>query len=408
MILSSVTPLSDNCVRLDTVNRAHPLRALGRIKATNPLTNKTYTTRGSYLKTWPTHESHVVKGASRGSVGVIAVGRRGRWSFQVGDTDDRQRSVAMFQRILVPLDGSFRAEQALPVAARIARASGGSLHLVQVVSPPVDYSGGLAPVPLFNEQVIESDIAAAAGSLRVVAASQVLAGIPTSTEVQFGFPAQQLIAAVGAHGIDLVVLCSHGRTGFTRWALGSVAHTLVNQSTVPVLVLREGEAASLLPRSNEPRTLCALVPLDGSPLAEAALAPAAHLVAALAAPAHGALHLAQVVKPFSTTVEEGFVSELNEEARQRASAYLATVAQRLQATESAKALSITSQILLEADVASALLTLAEHDGEGGCDLITISTHGRGGLERWVMGSVTERLLNAAQLPMLIVRPQKKG
>lgn len=324
-----------------------------------------------------------------------------------GNADDPKRSVHMFQRILVPLDGSFRAEQALPVAAHIARATGGALLLVQVVSPPVDYSGGLAPVPLMNEQVIESEIAAATDSLTAVAASRVLAGIPTSTEVQFGFPAQRLIAAAEAHGIDLVVLCSHGRTGFTRWVLGSVAHTLVHQSTAPVLVLRESEAASLLPRSDEPRTLRALVPLDGSPLAEAALTPAAHLVAALAAPAHGALRLAQVVKPFSTTVAEGFVSEQNEEARQHASTYLATVAQRLQATENALALSITSQILLEADVASALLTLAEHDGEGGCDLITISTHGRGGLERWVMGSVTERLLNAAQLPMLIVRPPKK-
>ncbi len=314
----------------------------------------------------------------------------------------------MFQRILVPLDGSFRAEQALPVAARIARATGGSLLLVQVVSPPVDYSGGLSPVPLMNEQEIESDIAAVTNYLRAVITSQALAGIPTSIEVQFGFPAQQLIAAAESRGVDLIVVCSHGRTGFTRWALGSVAYTLVHQSTVPVLVLRESEAASLLPRSDKPRALRALVPLDGSPLAEAALTPAAHLVAALADPSYGALHLAQVVKPFETTVAEGFVSELNEEARSRASTYLATATQRLQASESTLSLLITSQIVLEADVTSALLTLAEHGGEGGCDLIAISTHGRGGLERWVMGSVTERLLNTVHVPMLIVRPPKKG
>ena len=332
-----------------------------------------------------------------------------------GNADDPKRSVHMFQRILVPLDGSFRAEQALPVAAHIARATGGALLLVQVVSPPVDYSGGLAPVPLMNEQVIESEIAAATDSLTAVAASRVLAGIPTSTEVQFGFPAQRLIAAAEAHGIDLVVLCSHGRTGFTRWALGSVAHTLVHQSTVPVLVLRESEAASLLPRSDEPRTLRALVPLDGSPLAETALTPAAYLVAALAAPAYGALRLAQVVKPFSTTVVEGFVSELNEEARQRASTYLAAVAERLRESVKGFTLRLTYSVEPGKDVAEALVNLAEQrggkkepEGTGACDFIAISTHGRGGLERWVMGSVTERVLTTTKLPMLIVRPQQKG
>jgi len=72
----------------------------------------------------------------------------------------------MFQHILVPLDGSFRAEQALPVASRIARSTGGSVLLLQVVSPPIDYSGGLAMVPLVTEQVIESEIAEATGYLK--------------------------------------------------------------------------------------------------------------------------------------------------------------------------------------------------------------------------------------------------
>ncbi len=311
----------------------------------------------------------------------------------------------MFQRILVPLDGSFRAEQALPVAARIVRATGGSLLLVQVISPPVDYSGGLALVPLMNEQVIESEMAGATDSLTAIAASRVLAGIPTSTEVQFGFPAQRLIAAAEAHGCDLVVLCSHGRTGFTRWALGSVAHTLVHQSTVPVLVLRQDNTLAHVEMA---RPLCTLVPLDGSTLAEAALAPAAALTRALAAPGRSELHLVQVVKDFQSKAEAGEVFELNEEARQRASSYLAATAERLLDTEAGGALAVTSAVELASDVASALLGVAEQAGSGGCDLIAISTHGRGGLERWVMGSVTQRLLDTTKLPMLIVRPQKQA
>jgi len=324
----------------------------------------------------------------------------------------------MFQHILVGLDGSTRAEQALPVAARIARATDGTVLLVQVVNQPIDYSGGWAP--LVAGEIIEVEMDGATDYLKAVAASQILAGIETRTEVSLGMPAQYLIAVTEAHESDLVVICSHGRTGLTRWALGSVAHSLVHQSAVPVLVLRQEDVLSLSANREQPRPLRTLVPLDGSPLAEAALNPAAHLTAALAAPTQGALHLVQVVKPFPATTEEGVVSELNAEARQRARTYLATAAERLQATVKDFKLAVTSSVELGTDVASTLVSLAEHGskgiphdesgiygGIGPCDLIAISTHGRGGLARWVMGSVTDRVLNTTRLPMLTVRPPKK-
>jgi nucleotide-binding universal stress UspA family protein len=320
----------------------------------------------------------------------------------------------MFKRILVPLDGSARAEHALPIAARIARASGGSVHLLEVVSPPIDYGGGFAIVPQLTEQVIESEMTVATDYLQTVVASPKLSGIETTTEVAFGIPAQHILTSARSGETDLIVLCSHGRTGLTHWVLGSVAHTLAHESPVPTLILRESEPASLLAGPDAARPLCALVPLDGSGLAETALAPAASLIAALAAPAQGTLHLAQVVKLFSETAEEGFVHELNEEARERARTYLAQVTERLQTTAQRLGLSLTSSVALEKDVAGALMKMAEHrirgkeTGDAGCDLIAISTHGRHGLERWVMGSVTDRLLNTTKLPMLIVRPQQQG
>ena len=210
----------------------------------------------------------------------------------------------MFQRILVPLDGSARAEEALPVAARIARASGGSVHLLQVVSSPIDYGGGLAAAPLLSEQVIESEVSTATDYLKTVAACPGLSGIRISTEVACGLPPQYILAVARSGEVDLIVLCSHGRTGFTRWVLGSVAHTLAHESTVHTLILRESKSASLLSRSDAARPLCTLVPLDGSALSETALIPAARLVAALAAPAQGALRLAQVVKLVQATTDE--------------------------------------------------------------------------------------------------------
>ncbi len=314
----------------------------------------------------------------------------------------------MHTNILVPLDGSPRAEFALPVAARIARATSSSLLLVQVISLPVDYSGGWAPVPMMTQEMFEADNDAVSNYLKTLVASPLLADIQTMTEVMFGTPSKNILATAASHRTDLIVICSHGRTGFMRWALGSVAHTLAHESRVPTLILRESEPASLLSGSTTAQPLCALVPLDGSQLAEAALVPAVRLIAALAAPARGALHLAQVVK----VAREDDGGETYEEAMQYARTYLAHVAERLQATAVDLKLPITWSVISEKDVASALVSEAEREdsGEGpaGYALIAISTHGRSGLERWVMGSVTEHVLDATKLPMLIVRPQGVG
>lgn len=327
----------------------------------------------------------------------------------------------MFQHILVPLDGSPRAEQALPVAARIARFTGGTLLLVQVVSSPLDYDGGLALSSLVNQRVIDEEMSGATTYLQSLAVSPELAGIDIRTEVLFGLPVQHLLAFAETPEVDLIVLCSHGRTGFTRWVLGSVAHALVHQCLLPILVLRQGETSSSLAPLNAASPFRTLVPLDGSPRAEVALRPAAYLTAALAAGGQGAIHLSQVVKIGPTIPEEGFVSELegfareqNEAALQHARTYLSQAEERLSPEGKDLHLSLTHSVEQAPDVASALLILAEHGKVGEtseyspCDLIALSTHGRGSLERWVMGSVTDRVLNTTKLPMLIVRPPKEA
>lgn len=319
----------------------------------------------------------------------------------------------MFAHILVPLDGSAPAEEALPVAARIARASRGSIHLLEVVSSPIDLGEENDFDPLLREQEIESGTTVASNYLRTVVALPVLEGIQVTTEVAPGFPAQYILAAARSGEVDLTVLSSHGRTGFTRWVLGSVAHTLAHESTVPTLVLHEHETAALLAHPDAARPLRALVPLDGSPLAEAALEPAAHLVASLAT--QGELHLTRVAKSFQTSAEEGVESSGNTEGGARASTYLTQVAERWQVLAKERGISLSWSVALGTDVASALLSQAEPGASGqgtagsrGCDLMAISTHGRHGLERWVMGSVTDRLLNTTRLPLLIVRPPRKG
>ena len=209
---------------------------------------------------------------------------------------------------------------------------------------------------------------------------------------------QQLIPRV-----NLIVISSHGRTGLKRWALGSVALGLAHSSSVPLLVLREGRSVPAFTRTDVTLPLSAFVALDGSPFAETALVPAANLVTALAAPGEGVLHLTQVI------------TARTEEAQQGAKTYITGVTERLQQKLKGLNLLITWSLLRDKDVAGAIVDMAEHDvgkakseGFTGNDLIAISTHGRGGLERLVMGSVTERVLQATMLPVLIVRPQRSA
>jgi hypothetical protein len=121
-----------------------------------------------------------------------------------------------------------------------------------------------------------------------------------------------------------------------------------------------------------------------------------------------------VVTMVPGTEKEGLQSSLNKGSLSRAGAYLSQTEEGLLPECKDLRLSLTSSTELAKDVASTLLTLAEQGkvgemSEGNpCDLIALSTHGRGGLERWVMGSVTERLLNTTMLPLLIVRPAQEG
>jgi nucleotide-binding universal stress UspA family protein len=318
----------------------------------------------------------------------------------------------MFQQILVPLDGSPRAEQALPVAARIARFTGGSLLLVQVVNSPLDASGGWSTASFVSQDIIDNEMSSVTTYLQALATSPAIAGIDIRTEVGFGLPVPQLLGFAKTSGVDLIVLCSHGRTGFTRWMLGSVAHKLVHECKLPLLVLHQGETAALAPGP-----LRTLVPLDGSLFAEAALRPAAAVTAALATSGQGVLHLSQVVTTSPGTGKEGVKSLFNAGPLHHANIYLSQVEERLSKDQDLQ-VELTHSVELASDVASALLTLAENgqSAETGeneqasppCDLIALSTHGRGGLERWLIGSVAERLLNTTQLSLLIVRPPQEG
>lgn len=317
----------------------------------------------------------------------------------------------MFQRIMVPLDGSERARQAIPVAARIARASGGSLFLFSVLAPSTNLTWQMETGLMQSEsqQVKQHEMEE---DLQKLAASEELRGIETITEVVEDLPAQAILEQARTHAVDLIVLCSHGRSGITRWALGSVAQKIARYSAIPVLILRAGQALALpVPGSRPVRVL---VGLDGSPLAESVLLPAARLSAALSAPLPGDLHLVRVL-PFSADFEYGqedTYAKIKRQAKQDAQTYLEKASEQLaQQIDSEMHISTATSL----DIAGTLLSIAETgEGEGllriaqSCDMLALSTHGRSGLARWMLGSITERVLDTTHLPLLVVRPPNAG
>ena len=312
----------------------------------------------------------------------------------------------MFQRILVPLDGSDRAEQAIPVAARLARASGGTVILVQAAPIPVDFqTEKKTQSEVYSESLIEEVNALPMNYLDKASKVAELVGVKTETRVEYGDVAPAILAAIEPLGVDLIVMSSHGYSGFKRWALGSVAHKIIPHSSVPVLVLRDGGPALTT------RSVSALVALDGSPLAESVLAPVVQLAIALAPSMHITLHLVRVVDMPATYgygkfAANAYVEQMRAEAKREAQAYLAAIAQRLiESDDIVPDFIVTTSIAVNPDVAEALVQLSTqelHTG-GRFDLIAMATHGRGGVQRWVLGSVTERVLHSTKLPMLVVR-----
>jgi nucleotide-binding universal stress UspA family protein len=327
----------------------------------------------------------------------------------------------MFQRILVPLDGSSRAERAIPVAARIARTTHGSVLLLRVAAFQAQYGLYLyqaypSSSPVLVEEMLDTELEQAHYYLTALAHSETLAGITVEMKACTGVASPAILAMAREQRADLIVMCSHGRTGFKRWALGSVAQKIVRQSPLPVLLLREGSPAPVDLQSSAAHPLRALVALDGSPFAEASLIPAAHLVAALAPPGKGALHLAQIVSLPEMMGEQEY-TEYDEAVREQvlhaATIYMNRVAEHLRTGMAAElALQVTWSVSVKEDIANTLIKMAELGEETGsyevegCDLIAMATHGLSGFQRWMIGSITERVLDGTTLPLLIVRPQE--
>jgi nucleotide-binding universal stress UspA family protein len=295
----------------------------------------------------------------------------------------------MFTRVLVPLDGSTPAEHVLPYARLLAAKLHIAVELLSVVETPVHMAARKA---LYLEDLIERAVTTSDEYLKRVAAT--FANTDIRTTVRKGNPEELILATAEADASILIAMASHGYSGITRWLLGSIAEKVMRESKNPVLLVRGREDAV----SPGVATLTSIiVPLDGSELAATILPKATELAQFLTSKL-------VILQSFSGT--QGFTSyeayrpdfdELEQSARRAATDYLAEKKEQLMAA-GVEVLTVAA----EGDPAETIIELAKGSPQS---LIAMSTHGRSGIRRWLLGSVTEKVARHADDPLLVIRAQ---
>ena len=152
----------------------------------------------------------------------------------------------MARRILIPLDGSQLAEQVLPHVKALVECRGAEIHLLSV-APVIDNVAAsvmLYPLYVYREQLADEDAerkrieTELTNYLSGVARGLEQAGAQVRCAVHFGSPAEEILSYASEHKIELIAMCTHGRSGLARWAYGSVADRVLRVSTCPVLLVR--------------------------------------------------------------------------------------------------------------------------------------------------------------------------
>jgi nucleotide-binding universal stress UspA family protein len=295
----------------------------------------------------------------------------------------------MYQRILVPLDGSAAAAQVLPLARALAAGMHSTLVLFRALEPVHGVlSGDGAELKVDEQMAILSQ--RASDALEPVRDELDAAGIPFKLVVRFGSPADAILDYAERGQIDLITMATHGRTGLARIVHGSVTGAVLSNGRVPLIVVRASET----PIASLPRISRILVPLDGTALAASALPHAQELAAAFDAD----LLLFSIWDTFGYPLPMSARDAVEAEILEKhavAKRYFITQAAELEARGVRARWQLETGLIVESIVAA-----AERQA---VSLIVMSTHGRRGFNLWMEGSVADEVLRSANIPILLVR-----
>lgn len=310
----------------------------------------------------------------------------------------------MYQHVLLPLDGSPFGEHALELATTIVRRCGARLELVHVHNENAEVVTW-EPVTPFRFEGLETSEREWEGSevrFEETYLTEKAQHIATDLDgcatckVLKGPVVTALADEIKAVNPDLVVMATHGRSGFSRLWLGSVADALVRHVHKPMLLVRSASEEDPNPVL---KTDHILIPLDGSPLSESILPHAVNLGEGMGS----TFTLLRVLPPVWTSPEvmsepdmlaEGALKERVTEARE----YLACVAKLL----SGGGAKVNCEVVVGSAAAAAILEFARTRN---VDVIAMATHGRGGVPRLILGSVADKVLRGATSPILLYHPE---
>jgi nucleotide-binding universal stress UspA family protein len=300
----------------------------------------------------------------------------------------------MAEPIVVPLDGSGFAEEALGPATQIAVKLYEPVELTLVHAP----SPMLADVPgagLGLDAEVRAD-----ERIYLEKVAQRLSdemGVSARTAILDGPVASTLIEHTRDRNAHLVVMTTHGRGGMSRVFLGSVADRLIRELHCPLLLLHSGTPLAV-PRSGDRRRI--LVPLDGSSLAESVID---QVLAVFGQELR--VDLVQVVEPqhdiFVGNDAPLAAPTAMEQSLMAANRYLQAIAVRLLRL----GLEVHTEVRVDQSVAHAILEAA---GICRSQLIAIATRGLSGIERLLLGSVADKLVRSTHIPLLVWNPPARA
>ncbi|MBI2964957.1 MAG: universal stress protein [Chloroflexi bacterium] len=323
-----------------------------------------------------------------------------------------------FTRILVPLDGSSLSAAILPWVASLAGKLGAELHLTSVIQYDDEPFGSLidrGQVVEFQPHgshvqaemrrefepamvaVAERPIERVVDRLERIAADLRLAKIGVSTSVASGDPPAEIIKEAHSARCDLIAMATHGRVGIGRGLLGSTTDRVMHASDLPLLIMRpdSGEPGSERAHSRFPTVV--LAALDGSELAEACTGPAAAIARRLRVD----LRLVRAYEvpgtPAGVDAPLGEMEVVRRRLHEEAQNYLDRQAVAIRD----EGLSVAADVV--PGPADSALVKAARRWPG--SLLVVGSRGRSGLTRWVLGSVTDKVVRSSGRPVLVIPPK---
>lgn len=285
----------------------------------------------------------------------------------------------MVNTLLFPTDGREGAAAAFEHVLDLAAAHDAKLHILNVADTTHD------SVTRLDGEVI--DVLEREGKQIVQETADRAAdrGITTVTDVLQGHVAERIVSYAETYDIDVVAMATRGRTGLRRLFLGSDTEAVVRRATVPVLAINPDQDTIRYPYEH------VLVPTDGSACADAALDRALGIAERTGA----TVHLLSAVDVRGLGIDFAGQSQVDV-LREQAEGTVATAAERL---EERTDLSVRTAVEVGPPVHRSIQTYID---DGDIDLVVMGTHGRTGVERYLLGSTTEKTLRTATVPVMTV------